>query len=178
MTRKLNTKLAFNHIASNDTVFHFLTSIKSISAYGLLVTLFTLFTMSVSTMPAQAELVDLSNSEPVIQLSTRDASWLRPPRFDRAIRYTSMDKYLIHCSYDEDGAVIKPCHRTDLKMVFSLHVDKQGSIKDIKVIESSGVERIDKITIRELYKARFKPFLIKGQAVKGRVALPIVFTAP
>ncbi|MGM8937448.1 energy transducer TonB [Psychrobacter glaciei] len=72
---------------------------------------------------------------------------------------------------------MKPCDRTDLKIVLSLRVDKQGSIENIKVIESSGVERIDKMAIRELYKARFKPFLKKGKAVMGNVDVPIVFTA-
>ena len=153
-------------------------NIKPVGIYGVLVTLFALFTMTASVTPAQAELVDLSSPEPIIQLSTQDASWLTPPRFDRAIRHTSIDKYLIHCSYDENGAAIKPCDRTDLKIVLLLRVDKQGSIKNIKVIESSGVESIDKMTIRELYKARLKPFLIKGQAVMGDVNVPIVFTAP
>ena len=178
MIRKRNTKFALNHIASNKTASHFLTNIKSISTYGLLTTLFALFTMTASMVPAQAELVDSSSPEPIIQLSTQDASWLTPPKFDRAIRHNPIGRYLIHCSYDENGAAIKPCDRTDLKIVLSLRVDKQGSIKNIKVIESSGVESIDKMTIRELYKARLKPFLIKGQAVVGDVNVPIVFTAP
>ncbi|MBP3946515.1 energy transducer TonB [Psychrobacter sp. K31L] len=178
MTHKSHTKLAFNHIASNKTVSHFLTNIKYISTYSLLTTLFTFFTMTASVTPAQAELVDLSNPEPVIQFASREASWLKPPTFDRAIRHNPIGRYLIHCSYDENGAAIKPCDRTDLKIVLSLRVDKQGSIKNIKVIESSGVESIDKMTIRELYKARLKPFLIKGQAVMGNVNVPIVFTAP
>ena len=142
----------------------------------MVVVLFALFTMTANVTPAQAELVDLSSPEPIIQFSTQDASWLTPPKFDRLVR--SMDRYLINCSYDRDGNVIIPCERTDLEMVFSLRVDKQGSIKNIKVIESSGVESIDKMTIRELYKARLKPFLIKGQAVMGDVNVPIVFTAP
>ena len=171
MTRKLHTKLAFN----KDS--HFFTNIKSISAYSLLVTMFALFTMTASVTTAQAALVDLSNPEPVIQFASREASWLKPPTFDRAIRHNPIGRYLIHCSYDVSGAAIKPCDRTDLKIVLSLRVDKQGSIENIKVIESSGVERIDKMAIRELYKARFKPFLKKGKAVMGNVDVPIVFTA-
>ncbi|MGP9691611.1 energy transducer TonB [Psychrobacter sp. AOP30-A2-5] len=167
MTHKSHTKLSFN------TASTFFTNIKPIGIYGLLVTMFALFTMIVSTTPAQAEIVDLSSPEPIIQLSTLDASWLTPPKFDRLVR--SMDRYLINCSYDQDGNVIRPCERTDLEMVFSLRVDKQGSIKNVKVIESSGVARIDKMAIRELYKARLKPFLIKGRAVEGNVTLPIEF---
>ncbi|MEK6202719.1 MAG: energy transducer TonB [Psychrobacter sp.] len=178
MTHTSHTQLVFNHIAYNKTASHFLTNIKYISTYSLLTTLFAFFTMTASVTPAQAELVNLSNPEPVIQVASREASWLKPPTFDRAIRHNPIGRYLIHCSYDENGAAIKPCDRTDLKIVLSLRVDKQGSIKNIKVIESSGVESIDKMTIRELYKARLKPFLIKGQAVMGNVNVPIVFTAP
>lgn len=167
MTRKLQTNLAFN-IAS-----YFLTNIKFLSAYSLLAILFALFTMTASMVPAQAELVDLSSPEPVIQLSTQDASWLKPPKFDRLVR--SMNRYLINCPYDQDGNVIRPCERTGLEMVFSLRVDKQGSIQNVKVIKSSGKEVIDKKVARELYKARFKPFLIKGRAVEGNVTLPIEF---
>ena len=170
MTHKSHTKLSFN------TASTFFTNIKPIGIYGLLVTMFALFTMIVSTTPAQAEIVDLSSPEPIIQLSTLDASWLTPPKFDRLVR--SMDRYLINCSYDQDGNVIRPCERTDLEMVFSLRVDKQGSIQNVKVIKSSGKEVIDKKVARELYKARLKPFLIKGQAVMGDVNVPIVFTAP
>ena len=167
MTHKSHTKLSFN------TASTFFTNIKPIGIYGLLVTMFALFTMIVSTTPAQAEIVDLSSPEPIIQFSTQDASWLTPPKFDRLVR--SMDRYLINCSYDQDGNVIRPCERTDLEMVFSLRVDKQGSIQNVKVIKSSGKEVIDKKVARELYKARLKPFSRKGQAVEGNVTLPIEF---
>ncbi|WP_010201816.1 energy transducer TonB [Psychrobacter sp. PAMC 21119] len=175
MIRKRNTKFALNHIASNKTASHFLTNIKSIGAYGLLTTLFALLTITASITPAQAELVDLSNPEPVIQLSTQDASWRRPPKFENIPAY--LNKYLTHCSYDQDGNIIRPCDRRDLKMFFSLRVDKQGSIRNVKVIESSGIKKIDDAFSRELKKARFKPFLRKGRAVEGNIDIPIVFTA-
>ena len=127
MTHTSHTKPDFNTVSS------LLTNIKSIGANSLLVTMFALFTMIASMRPAQAELVDLSNPEPVIQFASREASWLKPPTFDRAIRHNPIGRYLIHCSYDENGAAIKPCDRTDLKIVLSLRVDKQGSIKNIKV---------------------------------------------
>lgn len=172
MTHKSHTKLVSNHIVSNKTPSHFLTNIKSIGAYSLLPILFALFTMTAIMTPAQAELIDPS-PKPVIQLATRDASWLRPPSFNQTIQY--MDRYFINCSYDQDDSVIRSCERTDLEMVFSLRVDKKGRIKDIKVIKSSGKEVIDKKVTRELYKARFKPFLTKGRAVEGNVTLPIEF---
>lgn len=167
MTSKLHIKPVFN------TAFNLLTNIKAISTYSLLTSLLALFALTASITPAQAELVDLSDSESVIQFSTRDASWLRPPRFDRVTN--SMHEYLTNCTYYMDGDDLIPCEKTVLKMVFSLHVDKQGSIKYIKVIESSGVEKIDRIFTREIYKARLKPFFIEGQAVEGRVTLPIEF---
>ena len=170
MIRKLHTKLSFN------TASTFFTNIKPVGIYGVLVILFALFTMTANVTPAQAELVDLSSPEPIIQFSTQDASWLTPPKFDRLVR--SMDRYLVNCSYDRDGNVIIPCERTDLEMVFSLRVDKQGSIQNVKVIKSSGKEVIDKKVARELYKARLKPFLREGKAVMGDVNVPIIFTAP
>ena len=174
MTHKLHTKLTFNHIASNKTASHFLTNIKSIGIYSLLVTFFALFTMTTSMTPAQAELVDLSSPEPVIQFASREASWLRPPNFERLDR--SMHSYLTDCSYDQYGNVIQ-CYRTDLKMVFSLRVDTQGGIRNVKVIESSGIKKIDNAFSRELQKARFKPFLKEGKAVVANIELPIVFRA-
>jgi TonB family protein len=88
-----------------------------------------------------------------------------------------MYQYLIDCSYDQYGNVIK-CYRTDLKMVFSLRVDKQGSIRNVKVIESSGIKTIDRQVARRLKSARFKPFLREGKAVDGRVDIPIIFGVP
>ena len=151
MTRKLHTKLAFN----KDS--HFFTNIKSISAYSLLVTMFALFTMTASMSPAQAELVDLSSPEPVIKFASQDASWLRPPNFDQVFR--SMNNLI-------SG-----------KMVFSLRVDTQGSIRNVKVIECSGIKKIDNAFSRELQKARFKPFLREGKAVVANIELPIAFIA-
>ena len=176
MTHKLHTKLALNHIASNDTASLFLSNIKSIGAYSLLVTMFALFTMTASITAAQAEIVDLSNPDPLIQFAGQDASWLRPPNFDQVVR--SMDKRLINCTYYIDGDDLKPCGRRVFKMVFSLSVDKQGGIRNVKVIESSGMKTIDAAFARELKRARFKPFLIKGKAVEGMVEIPIVFTTP
>ncbi|MBF0657213.1 TonB family protein [Psychrobacter sp. NG25] len=176
MTHTSHTKLAFNNIASNKTASHFLTNIKSIGIYSLLVTMFGLFTMTASITPAQAELVDLSSPEPVIQFAGQDASWLRPPNFDQVVR--SMDKRLINCTYYIDGDDLKPCGGRVFKMVFSLSIVKQGSIRSVKVIESSGMKTIDAAFARELKRARFKPFLIKGKAVAANIKLPIVFTAP
>ena len=170
MTSKSHIKSIFN------TVDNVISSSKNISRHSLLAFLFALFTCIASTTPAQAELVDLSNSEPVIKFSSRDASWLRAPRFENIPAY--LNRYLIRCSYDQDGNVVKPCGKTDLKMVFSLRVDKQGSIKNIIVVESSGIKQVDAAFTREIKRARFKPFLIKGQSVEGSAVLPIVFSAP
>ncbi|WP_201582387.1 energy transducer TonB family protein [Psychrobacter immobilis] len=161
MTRKLNIKLAVNHIASNDTVFHFLTSIKSISAYGLLVTLFTLFTLSVSTMPAQAELVDLSNFEPVTQISISNANWVVRP----ILRIES------HC--------INTVSTGDkLTLLLDGSVDKQGKITRVQVKKSSGNQCLDENAIRQVRSGRMKPVMVKGKAVGASFSLPIIFTVP
>ena len=161
MTRKLNIKLAVNHIASNDTVCHFLTSIKSISAYGLLVTLFTLFTLSVSTMPAQAELVDLSNFEPVTQISISNANWVVRP----ILRIES------HC--------INTVSTGDkLTLLLDGSVDKQGKITRVQVKKSSGNQCLDENAIRQVRSGRMKPVMVKGKAVRASFSLPIIFTVP
>ena len=165
MNRKLHTKPTFN------TTSHLLAKTKSLGVYGVFVTLSALFTMT-----AQAELVDLSNPEPVINFASREASWLKTPSFYKVVR--SMDRGFTNCTYYIDGDDLKPCGPRVLKILFSLQVDKQGNIKDIRVIESSGVEKVDRMTIRELYKAQFKPFLIKGRPVEGRVTLPVEFQLP
>ncbi|MGO1376756.1 energy transducer TonB [Psychrobacter sp.] len=168
MTSKLHTKPDLNITSS------LLTNIKSIGANSLLVTMFALFTMTASTTPAQAELVDLSSPEPVIKFASQDASWLRPPNFDRAV--SSIDKF-INCAYYFDGDDLKPCGNRVFKMVFSLRVDTQGSIRNVKVIESSGITDIDRWVARRLKRARLKPFLREGKAVEGRVDIPITFGA-
>lgn len=161
MTRKLNTKLAFNHIASNDTVFHFLTSIKFISAYGLLVSLFALFTMTVSMSPAQAELVDLSNPEPVIQLSISNANWVVRP----ILRIES------HC--------INTMSTGDkLTLLLDGSIDKQGKITRAQVKKSSGNQCLDENAIRQVRSGRMKPVMFKGKAVMASFSLPIIFTVP
>ncbi|MGP5211255.1 energy transducer TonB [Psychrobacter alimentarius] len=175
MTSKLHTKPTFN-ATSNNIDSKFITHITAIGKHSLLSILLTFFTLIASTKTAQAELVDLSNPEPVIQFSTQDASWLRSPRFENIPAY--LNRYLIRCSYDQDGNVVEPCDKTDLEMVFSLRVDKQGSIKNITVIKSSGIKQVDAAFTREIKRASFKPFLIKGRAVKGNVTLPITFAAP
>lgn len=166
MISKLHTKPIFN------TLHKVIKHSKNITRQSLLTVLFTLFTCIVSTTTSQAELIDLSDSEPVIQASTRDAGWLRPPKFDRVHQH--INQYLTPRSYDQDGNAIGP-YKKIFKMVFLLEVDKEGNIGDIKVIESSGMENIDSIFSTELKKARFKPFAAKGKAVNGKVTIPIVF---
>ena len=147
MIRKLHIKPAFN------TVSTFFTNIKPIGIYGLFVTLSALFTMT-----AQAELVDLSNPEPVIQLSTRDTNWLIKPDF-------IIDN---HClKYLEGG--------TELSAALSLIVDEEGKITSVKIIESSGKDCIDSMAVRQVRKGRLKPFTLKGDALKGIVTLPLNF---
>ena len=158
MTHKSHTKLAFNHIASNKTASHFLSNIKSISTYSLLTTLFALFTITASMTPAQAELIDLSNPEPVTQVSISNAYWVKMPTF--RIDY--------HClNTVSTGA--------NLTLLLDVSVDKQGKITSIKIIKSSGNRCLDRSAIQQAKRGRMKPFMIKGKAVRARFILPITY---
>ena len=105
MTSKLHTKPDLNTTSS------LLTNIKSIGANSLLVTMFALFTMIVSTTPAQAEIVDLSESEPVTQVSINNASWVKMPMF----------RIEPHCINTMSTG-------TKLNLLLDVSVDKQGKI--------------------------------------------------
>ena len=156
MTHKSHTKLAFNHIASNDTVSHFLTNIKSISTYGLLTTLFALFTITVSITPAQAELIDLTESEPVTQVSISNAYWVKMPIF----------KIGYHC--------LKTMSTGDkFNLLLDVSVDEQGTITSVQVKKSSGHRCLDRSTTQQAKNGQTKPFMIKGKAVRARFSLPI-----
>jgi len=158
MIRKRYTKFALNHIASNDTASLFLSNIKSISTYGLLTTLFALFTMTVSMTPAQAELIDLSESEPVTQVSISNAYWVKMPTF--RIDY--------HCLNTVSTG-------TNLTLSLDISVDKQGKITSIKIIKSSGHRCLDSSAIQQAKNGRTKPFMIKGKVVRARFILPITY---
>ncbi|MBH0085053.1 TonB family protein [Psychrobacter sp. SCQQ22] len=170
MTHKSHTKLAFNHIASNKTASHFLSNIKSISTYSLLTTLFALFTITASMTPAQAELVDLSNPEPVIKFASRDASWLKPPSFNFA-------RQSLRCTDKETGEPIKVVRGQKLKILLELLVDRQGKISRISVKESSGNRCFDRSAARQIRSGQMRPFVFEGKAIRGKVDVPIVFIA-
>ena len=155
MTRKLHTKLAFN----KDS--HFLSNIKSIGAYSLLVSFFALFTITVSITPAQAEIVDLSESEPVTQVSINNASWVKMPMF----------RIEPHCINTMSTG-------TKLNLLLDVSVDKQGKITSIKIIKSSGNRCLDRSAIQQAKRGRMKPFMIKGKAVRASFSLPIRFVVP
>ena len=147
MNRKLHTKPTFN------TTSHLLAKTKSLGVYSLFVILSALFTMT-----AQAELVDLSNPEPVINFASREANWLIKPDF------TIENHCLKHL---KSGA--------ELSAALSLIIDEEGKIISVKIIESSGKECIDRMAVRQVRKGRLKPFTLKGDALKSRVTLPLNF---
>ena len=155
MTRKLHTKPDFKTVSS------LLTNIKSIGANSLLVTMFALFTMIVSITPAQAELVDLSESEPVTQVPTNNAYWVKMPRFRTAS----------HCRHTISKG-------TKLNILLNVSVDKQGKITDVQIKKSSGSSCLDRSAIQQAKYGQMKPFMIKGKAVRARVSLPITYIAP
>lgn len=152
MTSKLHTKLAFN------TSSHFLTNIKNISAYSFYVGLFVLFTLTASMKPAQAELVDLSSPEPIIQISISDANWLIKPDF-------SIDN---RCLRHLKGG-------TELSASLSFIIDEESKITSVKIIKSSDEACIDSMAVRQVRTGRLKPLTLKGDALKGRVTLSLNF---
>ena len=147
MTRKLHTKLAFN----KDS--HFLSNIKSIGAYSLLVSFFALFTITVSITPAQAE--------PAIQITISNVDWVNMPIF----RMGS------HCL----NTVSTGANRTILLGVL---VDQQGKITSLQVKKSSGNRCLDRSAIQQAKSGRIKPVMVEGQAVRASFSLPIRFVVP
>ena len=156
MIRKRNTKFDLNHIVSNDTASLFLSNIKSIGAYSLLVTMFALLTMTASITPAQAELIDLTESEPVTQVSISNAYWVKMPIF----------KIGYHC--------LKTMSIGDkFNLLLDVSVDEQGTITSVQVKKSSGHRCLDRSTTQQAKNGQTKPFMIKGKAVRARFSLPI-----
>ncbi|WP_087042087.1 energy transducer TonB [Psychrobacter sp. JB385] len=170
MTSKLHTKPTFN-ATSNNIDSKFTTHITAIGKHSLLSILLTFFTLIASTKTAQAELVDLSNPEPVIQFSTQDASWLKQPEF--YFREGSL-----RCSDSVTGEPIRVRSGQILEVTLSLLVDEQGSITHVNVRESSGNRCFDRKATRQVKTGIMKPFFIKGKKVTGRVTLPIKFKVP
>ena len=164
MTHTSHTKPDFNTVSS------LLTNIKSIGANSLLVTMFALFTMIASMRPAQAELVDLSNPEPVIKFASREANWLKKPSFNFTRKH-------LHCLDKETGEPIKVVRGQKLKILLELLVDRQGKISRISVKESSGNRCFDRSAARQIRSGRMMPFVFEGKAIRGKVNIPIIFIA-
>lgn len=118
-----------------------------------------------ATHSANAELEDMSPSQPVIQFATSDAKWVHQPRFDsRHIRNLGG-----HCNPEE------PCKSKRVEMEFLLKVNKEGKIENITVLKSSGSDKIDSEFMRELRRSLLKPFRKDSKTVAGSVAVPIIF---
>jgi len=172
MIRKRNTKFALNHIASNKTASHFLTNIKSIGAYSLLVTMFALFTMTASITTAQAELVDLSSPEPVIKFASREANWSKSPVFD-----FDFNRGYFFCIDKEIRERTRFFHGQKLKVLLELLVDRQGEIVKVNIKETSGNKCFDRSAARQIRSGRMRPFVFEGKAIRGKVDVPIIFIA-
>ena len=172
MIRKRNTKFALNHIASNKTASHFLTNIKSIGAYSLLVTMFALFTMTASITTAQAELVDLSSPEPVIKFASSEASWLKSPVFD-----FNFNRGYFVCIDKETGERTRFFRGQKLKVLLGLLVDRQGEIVKVDIKETSGSRCLDRSVARKIRSGQMMPFVFEGKAIRGKVDVPIIFIA-
>lgn len=146
---------------STYPAFYFLTDMKFSSPYRLLTGLFMLFTLIASMTSAQAELIDLSNREPVTQISISNANWVVRP----ILRIES------HC--------INTLSTGDkLTLLLYGSIDKQGKITRVQVKKSSGNQCLDESAIRQVRSGRMKPVMVKGKAVMASFSLPIIFTVP
>jgi|GEM_PF-1962467 len=147
----------------------------------LLVSLTLLLAAMMLHTPAQAELIDLSAKDNTTESSSetfsiRDAYWIKKPNMSRVARYSPSNAF--GCVYDEEQGYIEPCKTDKLAMLFKLRVDKEGSIVQIEVVESSGIARLDKAFMQAIKPAQLKPFMKQGQPVIGIVLLPVVYAKP
>lgn len=162
MTSKLHTKPIFN------TLHKAISPSKNISRHGLLAVLFAFFTCIVSTTTAQAELIDLSNSEPVIQFPMYQSYWSRIPSF-------KINEDSLICLKEETTEVISG---QILAVSLKLLVDESGNITKVEVVESSGNKCLDRSSVQQVKVGRFQPFMKNGKAVLAQVTLPIKFAIP
>lgn len=152
---------------------------------NLLVSLTLLLAAMMLHTPAQAELIDLSAKDNTTEsgsesdletFSIRNAYWIKEPNMSRVARYSPSNAF--GCVYDEEQGYIEPCKTDKLAMLFKLRVDKEGSIVQIEVVESSGIARLDKAFMQAIKPAQLKPFMKQGQPVIGIVLLPVVYAKP
>lgn len=108
--------------------------------------------------PAQAELIDLSPSEPVARYAAAQANWRVKPNFSEILKQ-------VRLQHDQ----------SQYEMLFALAVDKKGSVTSIKLLRSSGHGELDRLTMRALTRAEFYPFKQNGKAVIGQVNIPIFY---
>lgn len=125
---------------------------------------------------AQAELTDLSSYEDTVEPTTAGAKWAQKPEFWRVMRHLSPSDF--GCVYNDEEGFIESCEIDQFDMIFELWITKDGSVRRVQVIKSSGLDKIDKAFVSELRLARFTPFIDKGQAVEGLVTLPITYMNP
>lgn len=110
-----------------------------------------------AVVPVQAELVDLTNGY-IYDLSTSDASWKIKPKIKIPRK-----------------VITESNSGTEYKVILSLIVDKFGNIVAVDIAKSSGNSYIDESAVRSVRRAKLHPFYHNGEAVMGRVELPIVY---
>lgn len=162
MTSKSHTKPIFY------TFFKAITSSKNISRHSLLAVLFTLFTCITSMTTAQAELFDLSSSEPAIQFPMYKSYWSIMPSF-------KINEDSLSCLKEDTTEVI---NEQILAISLKLLVDESGNITQVEVVESSGNKCLDRSSVQQVKLGRFRPFMKNGKAVLAQVTLPIKFEVP
>ena len=64
------------------------------------------------------------------------------------------------------------------RVVLVLQVNKQGSIDNVSLVQSSGNAALDRDAQQQVLSGKFKPFTKNGVPVVGNVTLPISYAAP
>jgi len=64
------------------------------------------------------------------------------------------------------------------KVILSILVGTNGTVKKVKVLESSPYDTLDKLAVKAAYKLKFKPALKNGKPISVWIRLPIIFRSP
>lgn len=103
--------------------------------------------------PSHAELIE--DSKTVVRFSASDAHWIRPPNLSGIFG-------------NDTGK--------DIEISVTFLVDTTGSIHNIAI--NGSISRIEVSRLKKaFFRARLKPFMQNGVAVRGAVTLPIIIEA-
>lgn len=92
------------------------------------------------------------------KISTGELSWSRPPQYDTEM----IAQYL-------------PSQQGKKQILIQINVDAQGIISDAKIVQGSGIAKLDDYVLRQTKKARSTPYHVNGVATAFTTHLPTTF---